>query len=273
MTYRAITVAHLEPVTPATQTAPMLSWLPLAEMMIDERYQRPLGPANWAAIRAIADNFQWGRFAPVLVSPLEGGGFAVIDGQHRVHAAALCGFDKVPAMAVLMPVADQAAAFTWVNGQVIRLSPLQMYRAALVAGQDWAVQVDACVSAAGCRMMRGNASGGNRQAGQVFCIGLIRKAVAGGGARGVTAALAALRAYDVQGRPALWSDYILSPWVMAVTSDARFAEADLGAVLALRDPFKVVDRAGLVDGPGSRQAKAARLFAAMIGAQMRGAAA
>jgi hypothetical protein len=268
MTYRRIDVSHVTPVVPADQPAPSLHWIKIADLVIDDAYQRPLGPNNWAAIRKIAADFQWGKFAPVLCAPVPGGGFAVIDGQHRVHAAAICGFDAVPAMAVMIPVADQAAAFTGVNGAVIRLTPLQMYRAALAGHVDWAVQVDACVAAAGCRMMTANWSQANRQAGWVFAVGLIRRAVERGHAAGVTAALSALRAYDVRGRVALWGDYVLAPWVLAVTSDARFAGADLAAVLALRDPFKVVDAAAKVEGKASQQAKAAALFGAMIRGQM-----
>ena len=41
-----------------------------------------------AHLRRIAEQFDWRLFAPVIVAPIEGGLFAVIDGQHRTHAAA-----------------------------------------------------------------------------------------------------------------------------------------------------------------------------------------
>jgi hypothetical protein len=66
----------------------MLQWLALDRLVIDDAYQRPLLPGTWKSIEKIAANFQWSRFSPVLVAPIAGGLFAVIDGQHRVHAAA-----------------------------------------------------------------------------------------------------------------------------------------------------------------------------------------
>ena len=89
MTYRSIEVSHLPPVVPVDQAAPMLAWIKIADLAIDDDYQRPLNPGNWLAIRKIAEAFRWGRFGPVLVSPIEAGRFAVIDGQHCCHAAAL----------------------------------------------------------------------------------------------------------------------------------------------------------------------------------------
>ena len=133
--------------------APMLEWLPIRKLVVDDRYQRPLTGTSWAAIRKIAGAFHWSRFAPVLVAPVEGGLYAIIDGQHRTHAAALCGFTSVPAMAVHMTAREQASAFTWVNGQVLRINQHQVYRAALAAGEDWALRCRDAVEAAGCRLM------------------------------------------------------------------------------------------------------------------------
>lgn len=87
----------------AEQPAPQLLWLRIEDLVVDSRYQRPLNTGNWAAIRRIAKDFRWSRFSPVLVAPVEGGRYAVIDGQHRAHAAALCGIESIPAMVALVP--------------------------------------------------------------------------------------------------------------------------------------------------------------------------
>lgn len=245
---RAIDLAGRPTVPPQPQAAPQLQWLDIADLVIDDTYQRPLGPGNWAAIKRIAENFRWSRFSPVLVAPIPGGKFAIVDGQHRAHAALMCGFDKVPAMSVPMDPQEQAGAFTWVNGQVTAVSPLQVYKAALAAREGWAVRFCEVVEAADCQLMTANWSTATKKPGMIFCIALIKKHVQGGTGWAVTAGLKAIRAYDVKERVGLYSDYILSPWLAAVASDRAFLAADLSAVLIRHDPFLVIEKANRIFG-------------------------
>lgn len=149
MTHRGIHIDGHPSFAPEPGPAPMLQWLPLDRLVIDEAYQRPLGRGNWKSIESIASNFQWSRFAPVLVAPIQGGLFAVIDGQHRTHAAALCGLTEVPAMVVQVGIEEQSRAFAWVNSQTVRVTMFHIYKAALSAREDWAVRSDAAVSGGG----------------------------------------------------------------------------------------------------------------------------
>ena len=110
---------------------PMLDWIEIDKLVVDEDYQRELKKANWAAIRRIASCFRWSRFSPVFVAPVEGGKFAIIDGQHRTHAAAICGFKTVPCQIVQMSKDEQAASFAAVNGMVTKITSLQLFKAAL----------------------------------------------------------------------------------------------------------------------------------------------
>ena len=50
--------------------APMLQWVRVDQLVIDDAYQRPLGRANWTAIQKIAANFAWSRFHPLLILSL-----------------------------------------------------------------------------------------------------------------------------------------------------------------------------------------------------------
>ncbi len=61
----------------------MLTWVENAPMVVDDSYQRAMGSLAWRHIIAIADNFDWSKFTPVIVAPVEGGFYAIIDGQHR----------------------------------------------------------------------------------------------------------------------------------------------------------------------------------------------
>ena len=240
MTLRPIDVNRFEAVTPADQPVPMLQWVRIDALGIDDAYQRPLGKHNLRAIRAIAAAFSWSKFSPVLVAPAPGGRFAVIDGQHRVHAAAVCGFEEVPAQVVLLSRAEQARAFVGVNTSAVRPSLPQVYRAALAAGEPWAVGAQAAVEEAGCELLPYHPSGRLRKARQLTCIALARKLVDADRAWAVTAALRALDAYDGE-RVALWTEYVITPWMAAVARDAAFAAVDLAAVLRANPPYKVIE--------------------------------
>lgn len=241
MTYRKIEVSKETPQTPADQPAPMLDWVRIDRMVIDETYQRDLTATNWTAIRKIAAEFHWSRFSPVLLAPVANGHFAVIDGQHRVHAAAICGFEAVPAMIVPIDRGEQAKAFSWVNSAVVRITPHHIYKAALAAREAWAVTADAAVAAAGCKLMTSKYSAAAKQPGQVFCIGLIRDLVQKGHAEDLRIGLAAIRAYDTQGRVPLYSDYVLAPFISAIAASHAFRQIDHISLLQQHDPFKVMN--------------------------------
>ena len=240
---RHIDVSNLKRVEPIDQPAPMLDWVRIDRIVMDEDFQRPLNRKNWESIKRIAANFQWSRFSPVLLAPIEGGLFSCIDGQHRTHAAALCGFETVPAMVTIVPKAEQARAFVHVNSTQIRVSAHQVYKAALAAKEPWAIQCRDAVHDAGCRLMFANASTASKKAGEIYCIGLIKGLVGQGKAWAVTAGLQAIRAFDEQSKPSLYSDYLLGPWLTAVAADGAYASADLVAVVRAKNPYNVIETA------------------------------
>ncbi len=242
--------AHLRPVQTdgqptfglTQQPAPMLDWLAIANLRMDDRYQRPLGQHNWQAIRKIAQRFDWCAFSPVLVAPLEGGLYAVIDGQHRVHAAALAGIQQVPAMIVQVARAHQALAFVKVNSG-IRVSPHQTYRAELAAHHREALAIAAAAQAAGCTVPTSHPSSKNKKPREIYCIGFLRTCIRAGHAPYLTAALQALVAFDTKGRVGLYNDFVLGPFVNAAVQTGVTNTAHLTAALHLRDPFHVLEAA------------------------------
>jgi hypothetical protein len=242
MKLRGVNVADEPSMVPDDQAAPRLEWVKIADLVIDETYQRPLSKANWTAIRSIAANFKWSHFAPVIVAPMPGGKLAIIDGQHRSHAAAICGFDAVPAMIVPMSHGEQASAFAGVNGQVTRITLHHVLKAALAAGEVWAERSQLAVERAGCTLMTYNKTTADKRCGEVFCIGLVRHFVMAGHSEAVTAVLSALRAIDGGTRAALYSDFVLRPLFAAVASDVQFARMNLAGFLRANDPYKVLDR-------------------------------
>ena len=121
--------------------APMLQWLKIADLVVDPAYQRPIIGKGRQNVDRIARAFSWSCFAPVVVSPVEGGKFAIIDGQHRTTSAAILGFESVPCQVVIAAREQQAAAFKAINGTVTPISQMALHAAALVASEPWAVQV------------------------------------------------------------------------------------------------------------------------------------
>ena len=128
--------------------APMLQWISIADLVVDPCYQRPIVGKGRKNVDQIARSFTWSCFAPVVVSPVTGGKFAIIDGQHRTTAAALAGFDSVPCQVVIAAQQEQAAAFKAINGITTAISAMALQAAALVAKEPWAVEIaDVCARA------------------------------------------------------------------------------------------------------------------------------
>ncbi|SCY62003.1 ParB N-terminal domain-containing protein [Paracoccus tibetensis] len=257
--YRAIDLAGMQPAQLASQPAPQLMWIEIKDLVIDDRYQRLLAEGNKRAISKIAADFRWSRFSPVLVAPIEGGRYALIDGQHRAHAAALCGIERVPAMVALVAPEEQAAAFIDVNTRQIRVSPHQIFRAALLAGEDWAVRCREAVEAAGCRLMGSNANTASKRPGQIYAIGLIRRMIEAHQEKAVTVGLTAMRKYDAGAIPN-YSDALLTPWLGAVAATGAAVE-ELVEVLRSRRPWLVIDAADrMAEADGKPKATMRRDF-------------
>ncbi|MCV2870652.1 ParB N-terminal domain-containing protein [Defluviimonas sp. WL0002] len=269
---REITAGPLAPVDPSDVRAgavPQLMWVKIADLVVDDRFQRPLNKANWNAIDRIARAFSWGKFAPVVAAPIEGGRYALIDGQHRAHAAHLCGFDSVPAMVVVLTPEAQAASFAAINGNVTQISAFHVYKAALAAGERWAGECRDAVAAAGCELMTYYASRAAKKPGQVYCVSLVRRMVAAGKAPVVTRGLAALAASDFHGIEA-FADRVLDPWFAAIEAVPAATAEGLVAFCRDEDLVDIRDRMGIVSQrPENRGRSARELTASVLAAMLK----
>ncbi|KFC73226.1 ParB-like nuclease [Bosea sp. LC85] len=154
-TLRSIDVSDYSGVTFRDQVgpAPLLQWIELDSLAIDDSYQRTISLHGRKQVRAIAEHFRWTHFATVIVAPVEGGRFAIIDGQHRCHAARLRGIKSVPCMVVQADATEQARAFSAVNMQQTAVRPPAMHKARLAAGDATAIRLNAICEAAGVRIV------------------------------------------------------------------------------------------------------------------------
>lgn len=204
MSLRSISTDGISAVEPATTfgAAPQLQWIKVADLRVDDSYQRPIDtPTSRASIRAIAARFDWRYFAPVVTSPIIGGLFAVVDGQHRATAAALCGIELVPCMVIIADPREQAQAFRAINGQVTRVSGGQLFRARIAACDAEATRVRACCEKAGVRLLFSNQQAAKMKPNETYALNVISSLVTTHGDAAVTRGLQAIRASagDCQG--------------------------------------------------------------------------
>lgn len=158
------------PQSPEPGPAPMLQWIRIADLVVDERYQRRLHDQGRRNVQRIAANFRWTHFAPVIVAPVEGGAFAIVDGQHRTTAAALCGIDSVPCQVIVASPETQAAAFAAINGNVTKISPMQLHHAAVAAGEPAAMLLAQACAIAEVELLRYPVPKNLQKAGQTMSV-------------------------------------------------------------------------------------------------------
>lgn len=181
--------AHL--VIPATSFGPVpeLRWIEICLLRIDPEYQRDVLRYGRKNILKIAAEFDWTKFAPVIVAPLVGGLYAVVDGQHRTTAAALCGIESVPCSIIRADPGQQAAAFAAINGCVTQTSTLQLHAARIVAGEPDAVALAAVCKSAGVEICRYPVPNQKIRKGQTLAVVCLRHCLKARGAEVLTLAL------------------------------------------------------------------------------------
>ena len=208
---------------------PLLVWLPIRKLVLDPVYQRPILKRGWKQIEAIARDFDWSRFGPVLVSTRPDGTYAVVDGQHRAHAALLAGFDEVPAMVAEMTREAEAAAFGAVNSQVTAITPFQLLKAAIAAGDEVATEAFEVVRAAGCKLMTYNKSSVQRKPGEIFAITTVLRLVERGQAKVVRRGLSSIRQSRNSEAIDAYALAMLQPWFDAVSENPAIGSSQLCA--------------------------------------------
>lgn len=262
MTYRQIDIGDRDYMPADVARRPQLLWLGIDALVIDERYQRPLNDTSWRQIERIARAFTWSHFSPVLVAPV-GEKFAIIDGQHRTHAAKLCGLTEVPCMLLDLDDAGQARAFAAVNGMATAVSAIQVYRAALVAREPWALAAERAVEAAGAQLMTYSAASRNKRPGEVYCVGWVRDQIEADRGELLTQALSAVVRSGQHEDMFVWSYPFLKAWMLALRNVPRATRFDLSVFLDRHPPTrleKAVHMLKLGNDPIGRTRTHASLF-------------
>lgn len=221
---------------------PQLGLLSIDRLVVDPEYQREIKADGRKAIERIASKFEWTKFSTVVVAPVSGGRYAIIDGQHRTHAAALIGATAVPCQIVQLDRAGQAAAFAAINGNTTKVTTWSIYKAALAAGEAWAESCRRVCETAGCRLMTFNRATKDKDGGEIYAVTTIRDLIERHGERVVAIALGAYRK-SVYGDLALaWNNTYVTAWISAVAQCLDAVEMGADRLSKFHDTFDVLER-------------------------------
>ena len=155
--------------------APFLEWIEVEKLVVDSTYQREIGRRGMLNVHQIAEHFDWSKFAPVIVAPVEGGQFAIVDGQHRTTAAILRAQKKVPCQVVQADRAKQAAAYAAVSGNVTKTTAQQLYHAKVAARDTQALTLAEVCAAGGVEIVRRNFVQSQIKVGQTQAVGALSR--------------------------------------------------------------------------------------------------
>lgn len=139
-------------VNPPLGLRPSLENHRIGDLNVDPTYQRSIeAGTSQTLIRRIAMFWDWALFQPLAVSRRADGTLWVVDGQHRLAGARLRNdiYDLPCVVTAYDSMADEAASFVAMNQQRRPLNALDLFRAALAAGDDEATEVQALIVAAG----------------------------------------------------------------------------------------------------------------------------
>lgn len=154
---------------------PELKWLPISSLVVDPRYQREVGRAGERNVVKIAQGFRWRKFGVVIVAPLPDGRYAIVDGQHRTLGGAARGIEMVPCMVIAADEREQADAFTAINGNVTKMTPLQIHAARVAAGDSKALALEEACRLGGTTICRYPVPGNKMKAGETLAVSVLRR--------------------------------------------------------------------------------------------------
>lgn len=105
--------------------------VPIGQMVIDETYQRHV---NDAFVRKLAAKWHPDSAGSIILNLRDDGQYAVLDGQHRVRAAALAGQIELPAHCFIGKSREEEARLFVELNTKINVQSMDRFRANLKAG-------------------------------------------------------------------------------------------------------------------------------------------
>lgn len=209
---------------PEPGAAPMLKWVPIVDLRIDPSYQRDILKTGQKNIVRIANEFDWTKFSTVVVAPIEGGKFVIVDGQHRTTAAALRGVEKVPCQIIIADKRKQAAAFAAINAVTTEMSPMQVHAAKMVAGDVDAVRLTKLCKEAGVTILRYPVQTKFQKTGETMAVGMLYRMLTKFGEEALVTALSCItRTRD--GYPGLIRSQLVTALCVVLEAEPEWQES------------------------------------------------
>lgn len=145
------------PFPPPLGRLPSIEWVPIAELELDESYQRSVETgASRKLIAGIANRWDWDLLDVLKVSRRPDDRKFVIDGQHRKAAAVMRG--DIPQLPCVLKRCsgpeEEARLFVAANRGRKAMSGLDDFRAAVGSGEPEALTIARLVAAAGLNIPR-----------------------------------------------------------------------------------------------------------------------
>jgi hypothetical protein len=156
---------------------PYLQWLRISQLVVDGTYQRDILETGRRNVIRIAREFDWARFATVVVAPSGKDKYVIIDGQHRTTAAALRGLEKVPCQIVVADLPKQALAFAAINANVTKMSTMQLHAARVAANDPDALRLKKVCAAGGVTLLRYPVQATKQKVGETMTVVQLRQAL------------------------------------------------------------------------------------------------
>jgi len=224
--FEPLNIAHYQqPTTPLSDgAAPYMEWIEVKRLVTDKTYQREISRAGSINVERIAEYFEWAKFSPVIVAPVEGGRFSIIDGQHRATAAMLRGIEKVPCEIVHIDRARQAEAFAAINGNITRVSAQVVYYARLTGKDPEAEEMARVLSAAEVTVCRGAKTLRTMKRGETNAVGAISKLLTKFGPETVISALQCI-SQTGSGNPGFLRAMIIEPLCVVLHRNPKWRDS------------------------------------------------
>lgn len=175
-----LTLRRVQPITLNTKPTraigapPEIVWVAPTDLLIEAGYQRDLSNASMKLIRKIVATWDWAKMKPPIVAERDGV-LAIIDGQHTAIAAATLGIPLLPVVkSSIDAVAERATAFVAHNRDRVAMTALQIFHAAVLAGDPAACALERLAKETGASFPRTAPTRG--KAGQIVAVQQITRA-------------------------------------------------------------------------------------------------
>jgi hypothetical protein len=136
----------------------------IADMVVDEKYQRPLSEKF---VQKIVDNFDEKQFGVIVCNLRWNGEYAVVDGQHRLEAATRRGRKQLDTVVFEIDATEEGKLFSALQANRRAASPIETHKALVFSKDPDAVALDRVVRNNGFRVATDSISAVGRMRQQI----------------------------------------------------------------------------------------------------------